>query len=129
MENYLDSINIDKAKVIEFAKNKETNNPSWSENKDEIFSVAFRIFIDGRYYIKDGKHIDMTDDWFSYRDSVCLPIIKKWCAENEIKWYNSGFVHILHKWRNLFVITPDKNDFFIIIKDKNSEEFIPIGNQ
>ena len=115
MENYIKSLNITPEEVIETAKNSDPLNKTWSEDAESVFDVAFRIFIDGRCYEKDGKKIDMVDDWFNYRNSVCLPLVKKWCDEKGIRWYDSEFEHFLHRWHFPVVFEPNKKDLFVII--------------
>ena len=96
MENYLKALNIEKDEVIHSSKMQEPDNVNWNENEAIAFDVAFRIFIDGRYYVKDGKETDMVTDWCNYKNSVCLPILKKWCAENGIKWYDDKLSHFFY---------------------------------
>lgn len=126
MENYLKSLNIEKDEVMRSAKATEPDNVNWNENEAIAFDVAFRIFIDGRYFVKDGKEIDMVSDWYNYRNSVCLPIVKKWCMENGIKWYDNKFSHFFHKWHNPFVYEADETDIFEIIDYSGCYSFVEI---
>lgn len=120
MEEYLNSVNITKEEVIKTAMESEPNNSTWQEDEESIFDVAFRIFIDGRYLLKDGKEIDMVHDWFNYRRKVCFPIAKKFCEEYDIKWYDSHYIHFFHKWHTSWELEPNKKDIFVIEKNEKT---------
>lgn len=122
MEDYLKSINTTKEEIIEIAKKHEPDNITWSEDDESVFDVAFRIYIDINCITKNGKTIELSSDWFDFRDSVCLPIIKKWCADNKIKWYDNNFEHFLHRWHSPWIHNPDKNDCFYLAYETGIED-------
>lgn len=126
MYKYLNSVGINADDVIEFAKKSEPSNPLFIEGIDKNFDTAFRLFIDSRYYIKDGQKVDMTKDWHRYKNSVCLPIAKAWCREHNIRYYESSFVHLFYRHQNHFVRETDKNDCFIITEYENCEKYVKI---
>ena len=101
MKLYLQKNNIPESVVIEEArKDSPRNSLLFPENIDDNFDVAFRIYTD-IFFIKNknGKNVQLFEDWFYFYRELQIPIAIEWCKENDIKYFTSTRRQLFNRFR------------------------------